>query len=65
VDLKEFEKLLKICRKHGVLKVELEGVKAEFTDLPPSKKEIAEADPEVTAEPSMDELIYYAVQGEQ
>lgn len=66
MDLKEFEKLLKICRKHGVNKCELEGTKVEFSDLAPSYKDTGSiTEPEANAEPSMEELMYFAVNGAQ
>ena len=32
LDLKEFEKFLKICRKFGVLEIDSNGIKAKFTE---------------------------------
>ena len=32
MELKEFEKFLKICRKYGVLEVDSNGIKAKFNE---------------------------------
>lgn len=33
-DLKDFDKLLKICRKQGVTEVSFQGISLKFGDLP-------------------------------
>ena len=60
LELKEFEKFLKICRKYGVLEVDSNGIKAKFNE----KLEIRpHSDPgEIeTEELTPEQLMFYAV----
>lgn len=41
-DLKELEKLLKLCRKQGVTKIELEGCKLELGEMPQAQSHVQE-----------------------
>lgn len=40
-NLKELERLLKLCRKQGVSEITLEGVSFKLTDLPAEKSHFA------------------------
>lgn len=63
-NLKDFEKLLKICRKQGVIDLAFGEVSLKLGDLP-SKSEQDESEEIPTDGPTMDELIYHAVGGPQ
>lgn len=60
-DLKELEKFFKLCRKQGVVDISLENIIVKFGDLPTKQTALAEED-FPTDEPTMDELIFHAVQ---
>jgi hypothetical protein len=66
-ELKEFEKMLKICRKYGVLKLNFDGIKVKFEKMPENHNlirdeiDVQESQP---AEMTPDEMIYWAVQGQ-
>lgn len=53
-DLKDFEKMLKICRKAGVNKISVNGIAVEFGDLPTDGAQPAQ--PELPGELSFDDL---------
>lgn len=62
-DLKELEKLFKICRKQGVTEISLQGMSIKFGDLPfKASAQADETDEIPTEELSPDQLIYYATQ---
>ncbi len=59
-DLKEFEKLLKICRKQGIETLSMEGISIKFGELP--KKKDGEAEEEIsTDEPTTEELMNWSI----
>lgn len=70
--LKELEKLLKLCRKQGVMSLEFDNVKFHLGDLPPES--ITTQTSDATDNPyqgfpsgvlSPEELQYYSVHGWQ
>lgn len=63
MDLKELEKLLKICRRQGVIKINFAGNQIEFGDLPPKQSNEGLSDEVPTDELSQDELMFYHIQG--
>lgn len=48
-DPKDLEKILKLCRKYGLLEIDLQGFKAKFGDLPRDGKDV---EPDVSDEPT-------------
>lgn len=63
-DLKEFEKFLKICRKHGVTEVEAFGVIAKLNEQPISQSSESDASEMSPIEDlSPEALMYYSVGG--
>ncbi len=65
-DLKELEKLLKMCRKQGISEINISGTMIKFGDLPvraSAQSDESDGEPDGPS-PAMseDELIYYAVQ---
>jgi hypothetical protein len=60
-DLKDFERLLKICRKQGVTEVTMDALHVKFGDLPLKNSQSEDSEEIPTEELSPDELIYYAV----
>ncbi len=63
MDLKELEKLLKVCRKQGVTDISFDGAQVKFGDLPVSKEPVEYVEEVPTDELSPDELLYYHIQG--
>lgn len=61
-DLKELEKLLKICRKQGVTDISIEGISIKLGDHPIKSSSHQEEGEIENNEPTEDELIYYAIQ---
>jgi len=58
-DLKQLEKILKLCRKQGVTDLSMEGMSFKFGDLP---REQADDEPEINAHGLTDEqLAFYSV----
>lgn len=64
-DLKELEKLFKICRKQGVTDITLGEITIKFGDTPQKVESQDEGDGIQTDALSSDELIYYAVQNQE
>ena len=66
-DLKDLEKLLKLCRKQGVTDIDLGSVKIKLGELPPEKQRLAEADDQYsgfpTGELTPDQLLFYSAGG--
>lgn len=61
-ELKDLDKLFKMCRKWGVLEINVDNVSIKFGDMP--SEETKATDEEIPTEAlSPDELIYYAVEG--
>lgn len=62
-NLKELEKLLKLCRKQGITELEMQGMHFKFGDLPEEQggeeKEEGLGGPAV---PSPEELAYWSAQ---
>jgi len=58
-DLKELEKLLKLCRKQGVLELNIQGVAFKLGELP-TKQQVADQDETETDQLQGDDLIYYS-----
>ncbi len=63
MELKEFEKFLKICRKQGVQEVSFEGTSVKFGDFPIQKGEASNDNDEIpTEELTPEQLMFYAVE---
>lgn len=61
--LKDLDKFLKICRKHGVSEISYEGTSVKLGDAPPEKKDASD-DEDVEAEvPSEEDMMFYHVGG--
>lgn len=60
-DLKEFEKFLKLCRKHGITDVTYQGVVCKFGDAPPPKNPQQDEDEITTDELTPEQLVFYGV----
>lgn len=60
-DLKDFEKMLKICRKQGVLEVSVGDLSVKFGDLPSQKEQEAQDSEIPTDELMPEQLAFYAV----
>ncbi len=62
-DLKELDKFLKLCRKRGVTDITFAGASVKFGELPNEVKEgqSEDSDEIPTDEPSLEELIFHAV----
>jgi hypothetical protein len=60
-DLKQLEKLLKLCRKQGVDSIELEGLKLKFGEMPIKREAAAEVDTEEAEEMSDEKLLDWAL----
>ena len=63
-DLKDLEKLFKICRKQGVETIQIQGIAVSFSDMVPGRTGTDDAKEETTEELSAEDLMYYAVQGQ-
>lgn len=63
-DLKEFEKLLKMCQRSGVTSITLPGLVMKLGELPAKAPADAagQSDAIPTDEPSPEELMFYHVQ---
>lgn len=62
-DLKELEKLFKICRKQGVLDLSFEGVTVKFGELPTKAGSQSEDLEEVPTEGlTPEQMMFYAVE---
>lgn len=59
-DLKDVERVLKLCRKHGVLQVSIDGLEAKFAEST-QRGEAQEQNEVPTDEPTEDELINWSV----
>lgn len=57
-NLKELEKLLKLCRKQGITELEMQGMHFKFGDLPKGPGEEEESTP---LTPSDEELAMWSV----
>ena len=70
-DLKELEKLLKLCRKQGVTEIKLQDVELKLGDLPQAQSQSQEPDQEAQDAwlglppgfPSEEQLKYYSAGG--
>ncbi len=63
-DLKDFDKFLKTCRKHGVSEVSFQGISVKFGDLP-SKIGAAEDIDEISTDaPTFEDLAFMAAPGQ-
>ncbi len=60
-DLKEFEKLLKLCRKQGVSTISIGAVSVKFGDLPKKSGEPEEAEDVQTDEPTVEEIMNWSI----
>ena len=60
-NVKELEKLLKMCRKQGVTELTAEGFSFKFGDLPRDTEQDQGAD-SIPAQPSEEELLYWSSQ---
>ena len=61
MELKEFEKFLKICRKFGVNEIDFNGIKAKFSENAPGVRSIADPGDIKTEELTDEQLMFYAV----
>ncbi len=60
-DLKELEKLLKLCRKQGVTEVNLSGVIIKFGDMPrKSTGDVQDSDDPETDELTPEQLMFFS-----
>ncbi len=57
-DLKELEKLLKLCRKQGVSELSFDGILIKFGELPAKQAVQSEEEETQTETLTDDELIY-------
>lgn len=65
-DIKDLEKLLKVCRRQGIDHLKIEGIEIKFGDLPAKGDSRTDQDEEIpTDEPTPEQLMFYAVQGGQ
>lgn len=62
-DLKDFERMLRICRKQGVTEITIDGIKAKLGELP-NRTHPADDAEIPTDELSPEQLMYYAVSGQ-
>lgn len=60
MELKEFEKFLKICRKYGVLDAEFDKIKVKLTENHENRI-ISESTEIETEELTPEQLMFYAV----
>jgi hypothetical protein len=58
-NLKELEKLLKMCRKQGITELEMRDMKFRFGDLPRESEETEET---VKPGPTEEELLFWSTQ---
>ena len=62
-DLKEFGRLLVLCRKHGVTELTSDGMHIKFGELP-AKKTVSEDDTEIeTDELTPEQLMFFSAGG--
>lgn len=61
-DQAELQKLLKLCRKQGVLEISLQGITIKFGDLPQKKSgEDADSDDDIpTDELTPEQMLFYS-----
>lgn len=50
-NLKDLESVIKLCRRMGVLSIEISGIKLQLSDEAPAKKLKTEQQPEAKDEP--------------
>ncbi len=64
-DIKELEKLLKVCRRQGIDHLKMEGIEVKFGEMPlKSDPRSATDDDDVPSdELTPEQLAFYAVQG--
>jgi hypothetical protein len=64
-DLKDFEKMLKICRKQGVSDLDFNGIKVKFGEMPKTPLSDSDSDYSNIETPdalSPEDLMYYSAQ---
>lgn len=61
MELKEFEKFLKICRKYGVLEIDAHEIKAKFNEKEENRSNSEPGEIE-TDELSPEQLMFYSAQ---
>lgn len=59
-NIKELEKLLKMCRKQGITELTMQGMAFKFGDLPREMND--QTEDSTTAQPSDEELLYWSSQ---
>lgn len=59
-DLREFEKLLKICRKQGVKNLGFAGVSIEFGDMPQRNEAADDSEPLTPDDLTPEQLAFYS-----
>lgn len=57
--LKELEALVKMCNKHGVSNIEIDGIKLKLDGPPELKTELQSNDQSSTAKPFTDEDLLF------
>lgn len=62
-DLKDFERMLRICRKQGVTEISMNGIVAKLGELPSKGAEPDNAEIP-TDELTPEQLMFYAVSGQ-
>jgi len=63
MDLKDLDKFLKICRKHGVSEINCDGLGVKFGDLPIRKDDVEQIDEIDTDALTPEQLMFYATNG--
>lgn len=62
-DLKDLQKLFKLCRAQGILDFKMNGIEIKFGDLPQKQSQVID---EMDENPSDEDLLYYSsAQGQQ
>lgn len=61
-DLKDFEKMLKICRKQGIDHLKVGEIEVKFGALPNGSRS-TDSDDTPTDEPTPEQMLFYAVNG--
>lgn len=64
-DIKELEKLLKMCRKQGVTELTIEGASFKLGDLPIKGNDVEAVLEDPQSEEDLEDLTFYSVSGAQ
>lgn len=65
MELKELDKFLKICRKHGVVDMTFEGIVVKLGDQPQSAVQNDDSDVQMMDELTSEQLMFLAVDGQK